>query len=186
MRGLAQLPRQIGGDGEFEPELARGEQAVAHAGEIPRAAASEAEAGEGARQIGRALEDAPQPVAQVVVLDERRDGILPVADAVRMGEGAGEPLGEEPRAARRHRAIDGGEQAACPLAGQGPGEFQVGAGRRIDGKRRAGGVAGGRVERRTAVDLRLLDVEERAAGRCDLGRAEGAEGVEGRDPEITF
>ena len=80
LRGLAQFPRQIGRDGEFEPELARGEQAVAHAGEIPRAAASEAEAGEGARQIGRALEDAPQPVAQVAVLDQRRDGILPVAD----------------------------------------------------------------------------------------------------------
>ena len=85
LRGLAQFSRQIGGDGEFEPELARGEQAVTHAGEIPRAAASEAEAGEGACKIGRALEDAPQPVAQVVVLDEARDGIVPVADAVRIG-----------------------------------------------------------------------------------------------------
>ena len=71
LRGLAQLLRQIGRDGEFEPELARREQAVAHAGEIARAAAAEAEARQRARHVGRALEDAPQPVAQVVVLDER-------------------------------------------------------------------------------------------------------------------
>ena len=69
------------GDGEFEPELARREQAVAHAGEIARAAASEAEAGEGAGKIRRALENAPHAVAQVAVLDEKRDGIVPVADA---------------------------------------------------------------------------------------------------------
>ena len=84
------------------------------------------------------MRTAPDAVAQDAVLDEASDGIVPAADDVRMGEGAGEPLGEQPRAAGRHRAIDGGEQAAGAFARKGPGEFQIGAGRRVDGKRRAG------------------------------------------------
>ena len=47
-------------------------------------------------------------------------------------------------------------------------------------------LAGRRVEDRSAADLRLLDVEERAAGGRDRGAVERAEGVEGRDAEIIL
>jgi hypothetical protein len=107
-------------------------------------------------------------------------------DQARMGEGAGQAIRQKPRAAGRHRAIDGGEQAARPLAREGAGELEIGPGGRVDRERRARIVPHRRVEDRAAADLRFLDIEQGAAGRRDLGAAERAERVQGRDAEMLL
>jgi hypothetical protein len=141
-----------------QPRLGR-EQAIAHAGEIARTAAAEDRRDRARGMIGRALEDAPQSVAQVAVrqglTESSRSRIA--AGSVR---GAGEPLGQQPRTAGRHRAVDGmASSAAVALAGQGAGQFEIGAGRRIDGQRRAaevsrsGGLSSGRLRRSGSFDI---------------------------------
>ena len=75
--GKPQLVRQRAGCKEHEAEVPGGEKTVAQTSKIARAAASESEPREGARKIGRALEDGAQPLAQIAVLEQegrRRPG----------------------------------------------------------------------------------------------------------------
>ena len=61
--------------------------------------------------------------------------------AAGIGQRRDQPLGEQPRAAAGHRAVDRGEQRAVAAAGQRAHQFEIGARRRIDEQRRAGRLA---------------------------------------------
>ena len=112
--------------------LRRGE-AVADRGEIARPAAVEAEARQRAQEIGRARERPPQSFARG--RRPRRGSRAPSSRSLiasRIGQRTREPLGEEPRAGRRHREVDRREKRAFARAAERPGELEIGAGRRID------------------------------------------------------
>ena len=89
------------------------------------------------------------------------DRVEPVRDRGRIGQRRGEPLRQQPRARRRHRAVDGGEQRAAPLAGERAHQFEIAARRLVDRERRAGGLAQRRRQRRALADLRALDIGDR-------------------------
>lgn len=108
---------------------------------------------------------------------------MPPADRLGVGERPGQALGEQAAAARRLRPVDGGEQAASTLASQRAGQFEIGAGRRVDQHGRAHALADRRRQRRAGAELGALDIGERGGGSRDLGAAEGAEGVERGDAE---
>ena len=110
----------------------RGANPVADRGEIARPAAADDDARQRARQIGHGLERAAQIAAHGAVVDESRDRIEPVRDFVRIGQRRGEPLRQQARAGRRHRAVDGRQQRAAPLAGERANQFEIGARRLID------------------------------------------------------
>ncbi len=162
-----------------DPQCRR--EAVAHRREVARPGTAEADAGEGARQVRRGSQRLAAGMAEGGILDETGDGILPPGDAGQVGERPGQMLGQEARAVRRHRAVDGGEQAPRPLAGEGARQFEVGPRGGIDGERRAGLLAARHGERRAGGELGAGDVEEARSRRRDLRAAEPAEPVEGRD-----
>ena len=93
-------------------------------------------------------------------------------------------LGQQPSANGRHRAVDGVEQAAGALAGEGSGEFEIGACRRIDGQRRPARLPRRRRQSGPRADLRALDIEQGRAGGGEFGPPELPEPVEGRDAEL--
>ena len=59
------------------------------------------------------------------------DGEAPV-DSLRIGQRAGQPLGEQARARGRHRQVDRRQERAVARAALGSRKLEVGAGRRID------------------------------------------------------
>ena len=58
----------------------------------------------------------PRILAQGLVLLERADGIEPQRDRLGIAQGAREARGKLARTGAGDRAVDGGEQAALPLA----------------------------------------------------------------------
>ena len=169
-------------------ELAHREEAVAQAGEVARAAALEPEARQRPREVGRALQHPAQPVAQVAVVGEERDRIVPRPDGVDLGERPGQALRQKPRPARGHGPVDGGERRFPPARRKACGSVRdwrasprrwTSAAPGAVAARRVAGPAGCRAAsspRRT----------ERRARRRDLGAAEGAERVERRDAEMIL
>ena len=99
--------------------------------------------------------------------------------------GAASRCAEQPRAGRRHGAVDASLQRAAPLARQRAHQFEVGARRRIDHQRRADGLARRRRERRPRAELRALHIGDAGGGRGQLQPRERAEGFRGRDREIS-
>ena len=156
--------------------------AVADRGEIARAAAVEAEARERAQEVGRARQFAPQRLARRRRLDQKIERAEPFVDRGGIGQRAREPLGEEPRAGRRHGEIDRRQERALARAAQGSGELEIGAGGGVDFEACAARAPGRGREGRARLELGALDVGQRQRGRRDLGAGEGAEAVERLDP----
>ncbi len=105
------------------------------------------------------------------------------ADLPRIGRGSGQPSRQQTGAGAGDRAVDGGQQAALALAGQGAGQFQVAPRRGVDLHDRALRHLARRIEPGHPAFLRQLDIVHQRAGRRDLRPAEIAEGVERSDPE---
>ena len=86
---------------------------------------------------------------------------------------------QQPGACTRHRAVDGGQQAATNLARQGAGQFQIAPG---GGVNRHGLPARDLVRRRQArqaADLGHLQIFHQGAAGGQFGSAEVAKGVQG-------
>jgi hypothetical protein len=105
---------------------------VTNGGEVARPAAADHETGQRARHVRRDVQKLAGLLPGQRVADENLDGVEPVRDRLGLGQGRGEPLREEPRARRCHRAVDGGEQRAAPFAAECPHQFEVRARRLID------------------------------------------------------
>ncbi len=164
-------------------KLGRGRDAVADAGEIARPAAADDKPRQRAGEIGRRLEPLAHFGAQAAVAREHRDGVEPARDLLRIGERRGEPLRQQPRAGRRHGAVDGGQQRAAPLARERADQFEIGARRLVDRERRAGGLAQRRRQRRPLADLRALHIGDDRGCRSQLDARQRAERRGGGDAE---
>ena len=116
--------------------------------------------------------------------DQHLHRIEPARDRLRIGQRRGQPLREQPRARRRHGAVDGGEQRAAPFAGERAHEFEIGARRLVDRERRAGGLAHRRRQRQPLAELRALDIGDDGGSRGQLEPRQRAERLAGGDREI--
>ena len=98
-----------------------------------------------------------------------------------IGQGRRKPLGQKSRAAGRDGEIDDREQRALARAGQRARQFEIGARRGVDFKRRRARRLRRTGQRRALSLLRALDIEDRRRGGGEFAVAEGAEAVERRD-----
>ncbi len=163
-RGLDQFGWTVARALQFGGKATGSDDAVADRRKIARAAARDHEARERTGEVGRGFEPLPCFAARLRVGDEMRDRVMPPRNRRRVGERRSKPLRQEPRARRRHRAVDGGEQRARPFAGKRADQFQVGARRLIDQQRRVRCLAHRRRERRALAELRALHIGD-AGGR---------------------
>ena len=92
------------------------EDAVAQAGKVARAAASDRQARQCARHVGRGAQRGPDIVARRAVGDKGGNRIQPPCDPRAVGERGGEALREQPRAGGGDRAIDRIEQRTALFA----------------------------------------------------------------------
>ena len=99
------------------------------------------------------------------------DRIEPRVDRCGIGQRRHQPLGEQPRAAAGHGAVDRLEQRAVALARQRAQQFEIGARRRVDEQRRARLLALGPRQRRPLGLLRLLDIGDDAGRSPTVRRA---------------
>ena len=158
------LLRRIVEPAEPRQRLVGGQNAVAQAGKIARAAASDRQSRQRARHVGRGAQRGADIVARGAIGDEGRDRIQPPRDRRAVGERRRQPLREQPRSGRSHRAVDRIEQRAAPFARQRPRQFEIGAGRGIDRHGGAGGFARRRRQRRAFSDLRAVDIGDGGGG----------------------
>ena len=161
-----------------------GENAVAQAGQIARAAASDRQPRQRARHVGRGAQRGADIVARRAVGDEGRDRIQPPRDRRAVGERRREPLRQQPRAGGGHGAVDRIEQRAAPLAGQRARQFEIGAGGGVDRHGGAGGLARRRRQRRAFADLRAVDIGDGGGRGGRFQPRHRGEAVHGRDREI--
>ena len=96
--------------------LVGGKDAVAQAGKIARAAASDRQPRQGARHVGRGAQRGSDVVTRGAVGDKGGNRIQPPRDSRAVGERRGEALRQQPRSGRRDRAIDRIEQRSAPFA----------------------------------------------------------------------
>ena len=163
---------------------------VAQRGEVARAAAPEAEAGQGALDVGAAAQELAQRRPHIGAVDEELHRVEPRRDRLGRGQRGGKLLGEEPRSGSGQGAVDRGEEAAAAFARQGRHQFEVAPGGGVDLHDRIGRDQLRRGEmRRAAMGARLLgqrDIIDERAGRRDFGPAETAEPVERLDAVKAF
>src|SRR5207247_7629945 len=88
-------------------------------GKVAWAAAIEGEAGTRAGEIRGAGKLVTDRLPAGAVGEHPAAAIEPARDHRRIGRGTREPLREEARAGAGDRAVDGGDQAAFPVAGKG-------------------------------------------------------------------
>ena len=174
LRKLFQLGRKVRSRGD----------AVAHGGEVARAAAADHQPRQRAGKIGRGLEALPYFRARPGAGHEKCDGVMPASDGAGIGERRGQPLREQSRARRRHAAVDRGEQRSAALARQGAHQLEVAARRLVDQERRALRLAHRRRERRALAELRALHIGDAGGGGGKLEPRERAEPFGGGQPEI--
>ena len=179
--GVREFGRQVGLLQQPTGKSQRGRETIPESGQVTRAAAAEAQTGEGAGHVGRAFQDRPDFGPPPPVGDREADGVEPGRDAHRIGQGPGEPLGEQPAAGRRHGEIDGVQQRAPPLAAERARHLEVRAGRGIDLDDEAPLRPRRGLQRRARVELGAGDVADRGAGGRELGPRERAESVERLD-----
>ena len=156
-------------------------QTVAHGREVARAAAPQRQAGQRALQVRAAAQRLAQVAAQPLLVQRELDHVQPLGDGRGVGQRRRELGGEQARPRPGHRAVDGGEQAAAPVAGQGAGQLQVAAGRRVDLHDGAGAEPARRRQARHAALLRQLHIGDQRTGRRHLGAGELAVGVQRAD-----
>ena len=164
--------------------LVGGEDAVAQAGEIARAAAPDRQPRQRARHVGRGAQRGADIVARGGVGHEGADRIEPARDRGAVGQRRGEPLCQQARSGRGHRAVDRVEQRAAPFAGQRARQFEIGAGGGVDRHGGAGGLARRRRQRRALSDLGAVDIGDGGGGGGRFQPRHRAEAVHGRDREI--
>ena len=70
--------------------------------------------------------------ARADILDKAGDGIEPRGNRLHIGERRGQPLRQQARTGRCHRAVDAVEQRTAPFARQGPHQFKIAARRLIN------------------------------------------------------
>lgn len=186
-----QFPRQgrdrVARFGQFRRELGareerryrrRGPHARLDGTEIARAAAAEREPRQGPRHVRRPAKRVANIRRKARLIGQHLDRIEPLVDPLRVGQGRHQPFGEQPGAPARHRAIERLEQAAVAGAGKRLGEFQIGAGRRIDEECRGGAFPFRNAERRALLELGLLDIGDRRRSGRELRAREAAEPIE--------
>ena len=167
------------------PHLPRSAGAGEKRTEIARTAAIERQARKRARHVGHTPERGPKIFGEAAFGQEPTDSFQPPVDRLRIGQRRHQPFRQFPPAAAGDRPVDRLEKAARPFARQGAGEFEIGAGRRVDKQRVAVEFALWRFERRPLVDLGLLDIGEGGGCRGQFGARERPEPVEGGDVEIA-
>ncbi len=123
--------------------------------------------------------------ATPTVLDKEGDPVEPRLDPGHIGQGRGQPFGQQSRARSGHRAVDDGQERAAPFARQRLGEFQVTPGRGIDLHHRAVG-AGRRQaararEARHTIDLGQRQIVEQRTRGGDFRPARIAKGFQRAD-----
>ncbi len=179
--GVGEVRRQIGLFEQPGRERGGGREAVAQRREVAWAAAPEAQPRQGARHVGGPLQHGPDLAAPPPILDPEGDRVEPLSDRDRIGQRAGEPLGEQPAAARRHGRVDRVEQRAYPLAAERAGHLEVGPGRSVDLDRLAAFGPDGRPQGRASLELGPVDIRDGEGRGRDLGPRETAEAVERLD-----
>ncbi len=151
--------------------------------EVARAGAVERHARQGAREVGRRLEERARLHPQRAVLDEEAHAVEPRLDGGAIGQRVRQLTGQQAAAGRRDAAVDRGEQRALARAGERAREFEVGARRRVHLHVTGALRAARGMEVRPGPALCALEVEHRGRGGADLRRAERAEPVEGGEAE---
>ena len=160
--------------------------AVADGGKVARPAAADHEPRQRARQVGRGVQ---QSRGSRRAGDASATNIATASSrcAIASGSvsGAASRCAKQPRARRRHGAVDGGEQRAAPLARRAcapvrdwrasPGSI---------GKRRACGLAQRRRQRRALAELRALHIGDAGGGGGQFQPRQRAERLGGGDREI--
>ena len=102
------------------------------------------------------------------------------------GQGRRQPLGEQAAAWRGDGLVDRRQQRPFPRARQGSREFEIGSRRGIDVHPRVAREPAWQVQGRTRGKLGALDIENRDGGGGDLGAGQGAQSLQGGEPEIIL
>ena len=153
-------------------------QRVAQARQIARAAAPQRQPRHRARHVGGAAQEVADVAAQALLASEEGDRVEPLVDRGAVCQRRREMRCEEARAGAGDAAVDGREQAALALAGEGLAEFEIAPRRRVDLQERARGELARWQQRRHLALLRQRDVIDERARSRQLGAAEIAEAVE--------
>ena len=95
-----------------------------------------------------------------------------------IGQRPGQPLGQKPRARRRHAYVDASQQRAFARPRQRAGQFEIGAGRRVNFHHAAIAGAARRGEQRAGGALRHFDIGQRHRAGEQFDAGELAEAVE--------
>ena len=178
LQAMARQRRQSGGGaGKFGRQIAveaggdrhSGLQPVADRGKVARTAAAQRQPRQRPLRVRQSAQCRAQALAGGHVDDEMRHRSLALADRRRIGQRPGEAPGEKSPAGAGDGPVDGGEKTALPLAGNGAGELQRGAGRRIDLHERAGRNALGPLQGGARGQLGLAEIgdQRRPGGQLD-------------------
>ncbi len=131
-----------------------------------------------ARSVVRMSSRAALSATKVAIASSRRAiAALSVSGAASRCASSRDPAGG-------HRAVDGIEQRAAPFARQRARQFEIGAGRRIDRHRGAGGFARRRRQRRALSDLGAVDIGDGGGRRGRFQPRHRGEAIHGGDREI--
>src|SRR5512135_2874493 len=109
----------------------------AHGAEIARPPSPQSEPCKRPCKVRRRLQLLPQDLAKPGLVGEISDGVEPRIQHLDVRQGTAEPACKFARAARRHRAVNGGEQAARPRALVRADELEIGARRGVDDEQAA-------------------------------------------------
>jgi len=178
------LGRRVGQRIEALGQLIRGPDAVADCDKVARSAAADHKTRQRARQVGSGVEKLAGFLAGEGVIDENLDAVETAADGVGIGQRRCQPLRQEPRAGRRHGAVDRGQERAAPLARERARELQVRPRRLIDRQGRALRLAERRRQRRPFAELRAFDIGDAGGRRIQFQPRQRAECLGGGDSEI--
>ena len=167
-------------------KLRGGEHAVADGGKIARPAAFDDETRQRAGKIRRRGKPRAGIGARRGV---RNEAVRPRRAGARLPPGS--VSGADSRCASRREpaavtaAVDAFQQRAAPFAGERAHQFEIGAGRLIDGHGGTEALAQRRRQRRAAAKLRAFDIGDAGRRRGQLQPRQCAEGFAGRDGERT-
>ena len=183
---FAKLPRRLRQRiVQIAEQIAQGPRrldAIAQRAEIARTAAPDRQTAKRARQIGRVAQGFAQTRPQIIRAHQTGHRILTAHDGARIGQRSGKARAQLTRTGRRHRAIDGAEQAAGTATRECLAEFQIAPRGGIDGHETVGRLPHKALQGRQFSLLRQFQIADKGARRRKLRPGESAKSIERRHP----
>ena len=153
--------------------------------QVTRTAMPHRQPGQRPIDVGQSFHRQAQFITQVGLPQIPGDQVKPPVDGVAVGKRRADPRCQQAPPGGADRHVDGSQQAAAGLAGQGAGDFQRPAGGLVDFHVACLGHRLDRAQPRHIAFLRQLDIAEKRAGGGQHGARELAISIKTGNPVIA-